>query len=108
MKRDLDFCEGCGDRPATQQRPGGREPNVYCDVCAARRTAEDGGVVYAAVQMMTYAMGPLHEHVVDPAETRRIVDCVLGDVLDGQVDLGTQDVGAFKLRESFRPIQQAA
>jgi hypothetical protein len=75
----------------------------YCDVCAGRMTAEDGGVAFAAIQMMTWATGTLHDQVTDPAETRRIINRVLDDVLAGN-DYRHPDVSAFTMAPRFQPV----
>jgi hypothetical protein len=105
MKRDdIDYCESCGERRATQKDP--EDPNAYCDACVAKITDQDYGVAFYAIRVMTDAMGSLHAQLRDDAETRRVVDGVLGDVLSGEYEGNHNiDVAAFKMTSRFQPLE---
>jgi hypothetical protein len=61
MKRDdIDYCESCGEPPATQKDP--EDPNAYCDTCVAKMNDQDYGVAFYAIRVMTDAMASLHAH----------------------------------------------
>jgi hypothetical protein len=101
MKRDINYCECCGDNPATQQRPD--DPNVYCDACVATMTREDSGVVFYAMQTIIYALDAIRRYV-PAADVRRLVDEALGDVERNDSRTDFYDVSAYELDAGFRPL----
>jgi hypothetical protein len=96
---DANFCESCAQRPATQLYQG--DPAFgYCDSCAGKMKAEDGGVVFYAFKVMATAMAAINEEIGDPAEVRRLADLALEMALSPHWD-GHVDVPAFKMAEKY-------
>lgn len=104
MKRDINYCENCGDNPATQQRPD--DPNAYCDTCVGRMSMEDSGVVFYAMQTVLHALDMIR-HYVPPADVRRLVDDALTAALEGECAAETFDVPSYEIDSGFRPVKQA-
>ena len=65
-------------------------------------------VAFYAIRVMTDTMASLHAQVRDDAETRRIVDEVLVDVLRGEYEGNHNiDVSWFKMTSRFQPLGEA-
>ena len=94
-------CQSCGDRPSTKQDP--RDPNAYCDVCAARMEAEDYGEAYGAIKAAGFAMALLGDLIREPAELRRIANQLVDDVVSGNASAESVDVSEFDLKSRFEP-----
>jgi hypothetical protein len=109
MKRNVEFCEACGDRPASH-RSTQSDSNVYCTPCMARLVAQDEGIVHNAVQFLGYALSTINHYVRDGAEVSRIVEQVLRDVLDDRNEVGDlsfADVPAHRVVPQFEQLDQA-
>jgi hypothetical protein len=101
-------CASCF-KAATQQWGigvlAGDTPTLYCDECAVKMVAEDGGVIYNAVQVAAHALATIREELHDDTELRRLASRVLDDVATDQCDAdGSYDVPAFTMAPRFRPI----
>jgi hypothetical protein len=105
-----ELCTSCGDHPAAY-RSMVADMGGYCELCVAKITAEDSGVVHYAVQVMAHAMATIYHYVGEPAEVTRMVDDVLrGGVLDPRnepVELDAADTPAHSIRPQFVPISEA-